>query len=138
MTSIILLNGCVYYVQPEKPKDKPLEIVQDDSSPTSYSYPLPDRPKIINNYVSSEPYPIDNDQINVVDSQQANDENNIENSASNNEQSDPTIDNDQNQPRDATGGNDNQQDQLVGANPQSGSPVGTYANPITFDQSKVY
>lgn len=131
MTSALLLNGCVYYIQPEKPKEKPLEIIQDNNDPTSYSYPLPDRPKIVNNYVSSEPYPVDNAPIEVIEDK------NVVNSE-NKSQEEPSYD--ENQPRDSTGGNevDNNQDQIVGANPNSGSPVGTYKNPITFDQNKVY
>lgn len=127
-TLAFFLNGCVYYVQPEKTKEKPLEIIQDDSGPTSYSYPLPGRPKNIENYVSSEPYPIDNDQLNVE--QQQSDSQDDETIQGNNS--------DLNQPRDSTGGDSVQIQEPQGANPESGAPVGSYNNPVSFDQNKVY
>jgi len=135
-----ILSGCVYEQSPapinavdiidETPKQPP--------APTSISYPLPDAPRDINNVIINQPQPVPNPDIMATDANPHNTINSIDPTPITPEQVAPQQNNDQlidsiissDAPAQST-----QPSQVQQAPKQ---PMGSYNNPVKFDQSKVY
>lgn len=131
----ILLSGCVYEQKPAPINDvsiieeQPIQVQQ----PTSMSYPLPSAPQI-NNVVINEPQPIPNPVPEVTSEEIV-----IDSKPITTETTLPVVQ--------ATVANpsgeslDDVVDSIIDtpaapANKQQ--PMGTFNNPVRFDQSKVY
>lgn len=128
LISAFLLSGCIYEQAPAPVNSVDVvEPAQEAQQPTSYSYPLPEQPRSINNVVVNEPQPVQNENIQsneiIFDSsniQQINDNNqNINDSSSNVAEQ---VISDAASPKPVT----------------NSAPVGSFNNPVKFDQSKVY
>lgn len=133
-----ILSGCVYEQSPapinavdvidETPKQPP--------APTSISYPLPDTPRDINNVIVNQPQPVPNPDI------MANDANNVINSIDSTpiatEQVAPQQNNDQLIDSIISGNVPSQSSQPAQAEHPQKQQMGSYNNPVRFDQSKVY
>lgn len=125
LISIFMLSGCIYE-QPPAPVNSVDVVVptQKEPQPTSYSYPLPEQPRTINNVIVNEPLPVDNENIQsnevIFDSSNTQQiDNNMQNSSSN--VVEQVI------------------SDAVSPKPVPNSaPVGSFNNPVRFDQSKVY
>lgn len=127
LMSIFILSGCIYE-QPPAPVNSVdvVEPVQKVQQPTSYSYPLPEQPRSINNIIVNEPQPIQNE---------------------NGQSNEIVIDNTQQESADTTNIQDNNStnvaEQVINdaASPKpvaNSAPIGSFNNPVRFDQNKVY
>lgn len=182
MLSILMLNGCIYYVQPAQDQKKNMEVnstqnrttqnnsistigdqpngINENNAPTSYSYPVPDRPHNINMYISNSPYTIDNNELKmpdqnapdydptqepVKDESVNNDNSTIQsaNDTTNSEQSsDQPLVIESGEPSVSSSNETISTPQNVNntskATTGSSAPVGSYNNPISFDPNKSY
>lgn len=146
ISGALLLSGCVYEQQPAPIND--VSIVEDNTpqvqQPTSMSYPLPSNPQI-NNVIVNEPQPIPNpvqvQDINtnseeiVIDSKPIND-----NSTLPTQQAPTTITNENGETLDDVVDSiiDTPASNVSNNSPANNKPMGTFNNPVRFDQSKVY
>lgn len=128
LMSVFLLSGCIYEQSPAPVNSvNVVEPAQEAPKPTSYSYPLPEQPRSINNVVVNEPQPVQNENIQS---------NEIIFDSSNTQQIDDSNQNMQDS-------SSNVAEQVISDAvspkpvPNSG-PVGSFNNPVRFDQSKVY
>lgn len=145
ISGILLLSGCVYEQQPAPIND--VSIVEDSApqvqQPTSMSYPLPSNPQI-NNVIVNEPQPLPNPIQNpspevtgqseeiVIESTPINQQ--TESSALPTQQA--TVDNSNRESLDDVV--DSIIDTSNTAPSANSKPMGTFNNPVRFDQSKVY
>lgn len=114
LISVFLLSGCIYEQMPAPVNS--VDVVEPTTpQPTSYSYPLPEQPRSINNVIVNEPQPIQNEDIqsnNVIfDNNQSNNESNIADQVIQEATTKPVL---------------------------NSAPVGSFNNPVKFDQSKIY
>lgn len=135
---VILLSGCVYEQPPAPIND--VSIIEETpvqvQKPTSMSYPLPSAPQI-NNMIVNEPQPIPNpvqedagNQEIIIDSNPISTETTLPvNSAT-------VVDDSQEGLNDVVDSIINTPTNTNTSNNQS--KMGTFNNPVRFDQSKVY
>lgn len=134
-----ILSGCVYEQSPAPINAVDIidETPKQPATPTSISYPLPDAPHDINSVIVNQPQPIPNSDIMVA--QPDNTVNGINVAPIEAGQSIvPQQNNDQLIDSIISGDTPTQPAIKPQAEPTPTQPMGSYNNPVRFDQSKVY
>ena len=134
-----ILSGCVYEQSPAPINAVDIidETPKQPVAPTSISYPLPDTPHDINNVIVNQPQPIPNSDI--MAPQQDNAVNGINVAPISADQTTvPQQNNDQLIDSIISGDAPSQNPVKPQAEQAPAQPMGSYNNPVRFDQSKVY